>query len=553
MDPACKKSPVTLIQCMGFAFFFLHIGSVEADGKLLALGPRNGSQSMDLAMARQSCAAVGAHLASAEELRRAIWFCSFAVCTRGWLADGTIGTTVCNRTGSKAQSVKVIDVQIEMDPSPSGRYDALCVKDKGRPCGDPPSFPHTVLYGHTGFEMGDELHYICVQGYVMSNKDAAFTLLCHTCGEWFGQVQACVKDETEGHIDYEDNFPDDLSMPIEEQEENNAKETEEKDHKPEKTIVDGTKTQLAEGGNHIGVKTIYNEQGSKLIYDDEDFHIGPILVNNGTGATKSTNSNTDESWLDGYPVTQEAVEEGEAEEEGDKTDGSMGMEDDITSNQPNHVGIGKAGSSSLEKDFIPIGAVPSLTHNADGIKGMPIALTPTSAPENVSISNGSEDVIRYIPTTPMGFVTQELASVATVTSLISATLETSTVLGLIDHIPSPEEEETTTLPTQAVTTVPSQNVFTEPSADDLIERDILSYGLGGRLLTTLEPCVGTECSSSDKGAMIAIGVTVLCLLLLAAIFAVWCFRKRQQKTSVYKLNGKDHPGHQLQQIEMQRV
>ncbi|XP_048366236.1 sushi domain-containing protein 5 isoform X2 [Sphaerodactylus townsendi] len=541
MDPSCKRSPVTWIQCMGFTFFFLHIVSVEADGKLFAIGSRNGSQSLDLAMAQQSCAAVGAHLANAEELRRAIWYCSFTVCTKGWLADGTIGTTVCNRTGSKAQSVKVIDVQIEMDPSPSGR-----------PCGDPPSFPHTVLHGHTGFEMGDELHYICAQGYVTSNKDSAFTLLCHTCGEWFGQVQACVKGETEGHIDYEDNFPDDLSMPIEEQEENNSRETEEKDHKPEKTIVGGTKTQLADG-NHIGLKTIYIEQGSKLIYDDEDVHIGPLLVNNGTGATKSTDSKTDESWLDGYPVTQEAMEEGEAEEEGDNIDGSLGMEDDITSDRPNHTGIGKSGSSSLGKDFMPIGEVPSLTYNTDGILGMPVALTPVSAPENVSISNGSENIIRYVPTTPMEFVTQGLASVDTATSLISATLETSSMLSLIDHILLPEEEEMTTLPTQAVTTVPSQNVFSEPSADDLIERDILNYGLGGKLLTTFEPCVGTECSSSDKGAMIAIGVTVLCLLLLAAIFAMWCFRKRQQKTSVYKLNGKDHPGHQLQQIEMQRV
>lgn len=359
-----------------------------------------------------------------------------------------------------------------------------------------------------------------------------------------------LSDEVEGHIDYEDNFPDDLSMPIEEQEENNAKETEKKDHKPEKTIIDGTKSQLADGGNHIGVKTTYNEQGSKMIYDDEDFHTGSVFVNNGTGATKSTNSNTDESWLDGYPVTQEAVEE----EEEDKIDGSMGMEDDITSDQPNHVGIGKAGGGSLEKDFIPVGAVPSLTHNADGTKGIRVALTPTSAPENVSVSNGSEDTIRYVSTTPMVFVTQELVSLGTASSLNLATQETSTVLSLIDHIPLPEEEEEmATLPTQGLTTVSSQNGFTEPLADGSVEQEILSRGPGGKLLTTFEPCVGTECSSSDKGAMIAIGVTVLCLLLLAAVFAAWCFRKRQQKTSVYKLNGKAHPGHQLQQIEMHRV
>ncbi|XP_062972284.1 sushi domain-containing protein 5 [Elgaria multicarinata webbii] len=539
MAPASKKWPVTFVQCVGSAFFLLQVASVKADGKLFALGPRNGSQNLDLAMAQQSCAAGGAHLASAEELRRAIRDCSFVICTRGWLADGSIGTTVCNRTGSRPQSVKVIDIQIEMDPSPSGRYDALCVKAEGKPCGDPPSFPHTVLHGHTGFEMGDELHYVCAQGYVMSNKDTAFTLLCHTCGEWFGQVQACVKDETEVHIDYEDNFPDDRSMPTEE---HDAKETEEKE--PEKA-TDNEKTQFAYGDNHIGVKTMYNEQGIKMLYEGEDFPMGPTIVNNDTKAAKSTDTNTDESWLDGYPVTQEAEEE-----EGDKIDGSMGMEDDITTDQSNYVGVRKTGGSSLEKDFIQTGAAPPLTKD-DEIKRTLVTLLPTSGTENISISKGSDNVISYAPTTPMVFVTQELASVTTVTNLNLATLETSTVLHLVDHIQLPEEEEIMTSPMQAVTTVPSQNSFTDTSAD--AERETLTYGLGGKPLTTFEPCIGGNCSSPDKGSMVAIGVTLVCLLSLAAILAVWCFKKRQHKTSVYKLNGKEHTRHQLQQIEMQKV
>lgn len=68
-----------------------------------------------------------------------------------------------------------------------------------KPCGDPPSFPHTILHGHTGFEMGDELLYVCAQGYVMGSKERAFTLLCDSCGEWYGQVQACVKGELIQH------------------------------------------------------------------------------------------------------------------------------------------------------------------------------------------------------------------------------------------------------------------------------------------------------------------------------------------------------------------
>uniref|UniRef100_A0A8D2LX97 Sushi domain containing 5 n=1 Tax=Varanus komodoensis TaxID=61221 RepID=A0A8D2LX97_VARKO len=518
--------------------------STEASWKLFALGPRNGSQNLDLAMAQKSCAAEGARLASAEELRRAIRDCSFVMCTRGWLADGSIGTTLCNRTGSRLQSVKVIDVQLEVDPPPSGRYDAFCVKAKGKPCGDPPSFPHSVLHGHTGFEMGDELHYVCAQGYVMSNKDAAFTLLCHTCGEWFGQVQACVKDETEGHIDYEDNFPDDRSML---NEEHNVKETEEKENEPKKATNDDKKIPFADGNNHIGVKMMYDEQGTKMLYESEDFPIGPTIVNKDTKAAKSTDSK-EESWLDGYPVTQEAIEEDE-EEEGDKIDGSMGMEDDI-SDQSVYAGVSKTGGSTLEKAFLQTGAVPSLTQDKDGIEQI-LRPQPTSGPENISVSKGSDDAIGYAPTASIRFATQELASVTTVPHLNLAALETSAALHLIDHIQLPNEEEMLAFPRQEVSTVPCQNVFTDTSAD--VVGDTLTYGLGGKPLTTFEPCAGLDCSSQDKGPMIATGVTLVCLLLLAAILAVWCFKKQQQKTSVYKLNGKDHTRHQLQQIEMQKV
>uniref|UniRef100_A0A6J0UCB2 Sushi domain-containing protein 5 n=1 Tax=Pogona vitticeps TaxID=103695 RepID=A0A6J0UCB2_9SAUR len=540
---AQPSPPVTFVRCVGSALFFLQIASVRADGKVFALEPRNGSHSLDFAMARQSCTAAGARLATREELRRAIRDCSFTVCTKGWLGDGTIGTIVCNRTGSKPQSVKMIDIQIEMDPSLSDRYNAICVKAEGKPCGDPPSFPHTILHGHTGFEMGDELHYICAQGYVMSNKDTAFTLLCHTCGEWFGQVQACVKDKTEGHIDYEDNFPDDRSMSTQEHE-HNAQETEKRGNEPEKATDDNTKTQFVDGDNHIDVKSMSNEQAIKMIYEGEEMPIGPIIVNNDTKAAKHTDSNTDESWLDGYPVTQEAVE-GDVVDEGSKMDGSVEIQDEIVTDQPNYVGVRKTKGRSMEKDLLQTEAVPLPTAD-NGIKGVLVTLQPTSGP--VSVSKGSNDVTSYAPMTPMRFVTRELISVAIVTDLNLATLETSTVLYFTDHIPLPE---IMTSPMQAVTTVPSQNLFTDVPMD--AEREALTFGLSGKLLTTFEPCVGIDCSSSDTAPMVAIGVTVVGLILLASVLAVWCFKKWQQKTSVYKLNGQDHTRHQLQQIEMQKV
>uniref|UniRef100_A0A803TGC5 Uncharacterized protein n=1 Tax=Anolis carolinensis TaxID=28377 RepID=A0A803TGC5_ANOCA len=135
----------------------------------------------------------------------------------------------------------------------------------------------------------------------------------------------------------------------------------------------------------------------------------------------------------------------------------------------------------------------------------------------------------------------------TVTTLNLEMVDTSAVLCVTDHIPLPEEEEeeTVTFPIQTITTVSSQNTFTT------IAKEAVIYGLDGKSVTTFEPCV--DCSTSIKGPIVAIGVTVVCLLLLATILAVWCFKKRQQKTSVYKLNGKDHARHQPQQIEMQKV
>ncbi|XP_020022338.2 sushi domain-containing protein 5 isoform X2 [Castor canadensis] len=201
--------------------------SVRADGKLFVPESQNGTQDLDLEAARLSCKSRGAHLGSAEELRRVVQDCTFAVCTTGWLADGTLGTTVCSKGSGEQQVMRAVDVIIESHPVPGGMYNAFCIKDEERPCGDPPSFPHTILQGHTGLEMGDELLYVCAPGPTASHQEPAFTLLCNSCGEWYGLVQACGKDEAEAHIDYEDNFPDDRSVSFRELMEDSRTETEE--------------------------------------------------------------------------------------------------------------------------------------------------------------------------------------------------------------------------------------------------------------------------------------------------------------------------------------
>ncbi|KFO07299.1 Sushi domain-containing protein 5, partial [Balearica regulorum gibbericeps] len=527
-------------------------------------------------------------------------------------------TIICRKTGSKQQSVKAIDVKIETDPFVNDQYDAFCVKDEEKPCGDPPSFPHTILHGHTGFEMGDELLYVCAQGYVMGNKETAFTLLCDSCGEWYGQVQACVKDETEAHIDYEDNFPDDRSIPLVENEHVNGKgeieqeqlsfsksseegrtgstkdvtqdtDTSEKgsraptespvsllsqknlfwfpseafsEPESEKETDDSTKAQFSEGDNHIGVKTAYDEPGAKMFYDSEDFPIGPILTTNDTKAEIDAVAITDESWLDGYPVTQEVVEDDE--EEGDKVDGSMGTEDDVvlTTDQPNHVEVRKSGNGSPAPEEGLTQIVAATTRIDDeGAKETLVPLTSVSGLENLSVSRGYDDAAWDHPTTFPETVTQEPSTTILfdITSLKTSMSETSVMVTPSDHTPYAEPKEITTYPAQVATTAPAPDIIADTLSQELGEQENLTQGLGEMPIPTSEPCQGEDCPKSSKGAIIAVIVILLCLLLVAAVLAVWFFKKRQQKNSVYKLNGRCQPRHHCyhhyhqQHIEMQKV
>ncbi|KAM7384203.1 hypothetical protein PAMA_011512 [Pampus argenteus] len=178
---------------------------VNADGRVFVLDLRNSSGLQDFRDAERACASQHARLASAEELRYAVSECYFSPCTRGWLYGGTVGTTVCNIVGG---TLKAVDVRTENATEDTTHLDTFCIKDKGAPCGDPPSFPNARMQEHSEFEMGDELLYTCVPGYVMPSGHSAFSLLCDSCGEWYGLVQVCVKDETESHMDYEDKFTD---------------------------------------------------------------------------------------------------------------------------------------------------------------------------------------------------------------------------------------------------------------------------------------------------------------------------------------------------------
>ncbi|XP_054450885.1 sushi domain-containing protein 5 [Pteronotus mesoamericanus] len=602
--------------------------SVRADGKLFLLESQNGSRGLALEEARLSCRSRGAHLVSAEELQRVVQDCALAVCATGWLADGTLGTTVCSKGSGEQQIMRAVDVRIESNPAPGGTYSALCMKDEEKPCGDPPSFPHTVLQGRTGLEMGDELLYVCAPGHVTGHRESAFTLLCNSCGEWYGLVQACGRDEAEAHIDYEDNFPDDRSVSFKEPVEDSRTEAEEDkgrgeaseevpkrdrlvsvsagreniaqdttfgpttglpstgsstptdlpgsvlkgkylfwlpaetSHKLEleKEMDDDTKRQFPAGDNHSGVTLAPGEPETKGISSSSDDPSGPSFGRNDSKVGDPMVSSSDESWLDGYPVTDGAwrkieAEEEEVEEDEDKGDGSVGQEECVvfTPHQPLLVEAKKPGSTALtpSEDMTHSSVLPSQTLDVEAF-----ALRPKSVSETEGPSKGDGGLTSYHQSTlPWRFATEKSPVATLPYELTSSTLDTDTtaVAKTPNHIPS---TVTVATHTPAETTAPEvQDNFPYLLSEDFLGQEGPGPGASEELLPTLETCVGDECPSLSRGPIIATIVTVLCLLLLlAGVGAVWGYRRCQHKSSVYKLNvGQRQARHYHQQIEMEKV
>ncbi|XP_029022129.1 protein starmaker [Betta splendens] len=190
---------------LGCLACLLMTAAADADGRVFVLELRNSSGLQGFRDAERACASQHARVASAEELRHSVAECFFSSCARGWLHGGAVGTTVCDTVGG---APKAVDVRTQNATDDSANLDAFCIKDDDEPCGDPPSFPNARLQGRTGFAVGDELLYACAPGFAMPRGQSTFSLLCDSCGEWYGLVQMCVRDGSEVHVDYEDRFPD---------------------------------------------------------------------------------------------------------------------------------------------------------------------------------------------------------------------------------------------------------------------------------------------------------------------------------------------------------
>ncbi|XP_050996355.1 sushi domain-containing protein 5 [Acomys russatus] len=617
--PAARSLPAL---CAALLLLGLQPPTARSEGKLFVLESQNGSQGLDLEAARLSCKGKGAHLVSTGELKRVIQDCAFAVCTTGWLADGTLGTTVCSKGNGEQQIPRAVDVRIDSHPVPGAKHNALCIKDEERPCGDPPSFPHTILQGRTGLEMGDELLYVCAPGSVTGHREAAFTLLCNSCGEWYGLVQACGKDEAEAHIDYEENFPDDRSVSFRELMEDSRAEGEEEKaqddaseetpkqdrlvfasaskenvaqekasvptpglpgaggsvhtdwpgsrlkrkyslwfppetfHKPEmeKEVGDETKEPLPARDNHSEGKVVLGESETGLVYATTYSPSEPFVDRNDK-AEDPVVSSSDDSWLDGYPVTDGAWRKVEAErdEDGAKGDGSVGLDEGVftTPDQPaTEVREHKNATATLRESATHSSIRPSRMFDVETLVPGPMNVSETESPHT---RDGG--LIKYHSTVPQRVPTQQLPMATLPYELATSTQEIvpTTLQPTLKRTPSTNVEASQ--PPAEATDPEVQDSFPYLLSEDFLGQAGPGPGASEKLLPTLAPCVGDECPGFRKGPVIATVVTVLCvLLLLVVVGAVWGYRRCQHKSSVYKLNvGQRQTRHYHQQIEMEKV
>lgn len=69
-------------------------------------------------------------------------------------------------------------------------------------------------------------------------------------------------------------------------------------------------------------------------------------------------------------------------------------------------------------------------------------------------------------------------------------------------------------------------------------------------------CTGQNCppvAPAAKGPKVAAIIVVVCLVAIAGLLGLWCYRRQQQKSSVYEMNGKGQsPMRPNQQMEMQQ-
>uniref|UniRef100_A0A3Q4BUW3 Sushi domain containing 5 n=1 Tax=Mola mola TaxID=94237 RepID=A0A3Q4BUW3_MOLML len=455
--------------------------------------------------AERACASLHARLASSAELRHAVAECFFSPCTRGWLYGGMVGTTECNVVGSvlKAVDVRTENATEDAEHLDAEHLDAFCIKDKGVPCGDPPSFPNARLQGHSGYEMGDELLYTCVPGYVIPSGHRAFSLLCDSCGEWYGLVEICVKEgrqvggeltgrkfkETvEGEKEEERPVEDFIGHPMREQEQ--------REEIPAAT--DAPVSLLSQKHMFWFPSEAFQEEGHSVSTNP----VTQITQRaSGIQSEESKENNSQERRPHWNPADAD-------DHESDNYDDHYNDDQDDPDDQ-HHDNQDDPDSHQDEDDHDDhlTHNVPAQRDDLDSRGGMWPGFIPTASPSPDTLDY---DTQQEVPT--------------------HSWLDDLTEHPSADHDPAPPVHD----------------------GDVLMEHNL--HKLPSEMGETI--CTGENCppsNSSGRGPKVAAIIVVVCLIVTAVVVGVWCYRRQQQKSSMYEMNQKvQSQTRTSQQIEMQQ-
>lgn len=283
-------------------------------------------------------------------------------------------------------------------------------------------------------------------------------------------------------------------------------------------------------------------------YDDHDSHesrndghqhvIFSIATDQHQNITQSRaggrKATTDETWLDGYPVVQGETEIDDSTTERVRPEHRERGTAVKSTDRPNEVEIrGPASytSSSQEPEFPT--AEPELERG--GVEEVWAGFIPTAAPSPDHLE--PSDSPSYSDT--LDYDTQQAAPT-------HSSLGDLTEHPLLNHGPAPPVHNGDIL-TGVMEEHTMHNLPGETGERGEID------GERGETICTGDNCPPRPPSSYGQGPKVAAIIVAVFAVAAAVIVGVWCYRRQQQKSSMYEMNGKGQSQtRQGQQIEMQQ-
>lgn len=273
----------------------------------------------------------------------------------------------------------------------------------------------------------------------------------------------------------------------------------------------------------------YEDHDSHEDVDDGHHHVIFSIARderqNVTQKGEGGKATTDETWLDGYPVHVAEIENGDSTKERVRPeDRERGTAVKIT-DKPNEVEIRRPISyTSLPE--VPESPTKEPTLEQGGVEEMWPGFIPTGAPSPERSQPSDSDTLDYD--------TQQAAPT-------HSWLGDLTEHPFIDHNPAPPVHDGDIL-------MEEHTMHNLPG--DSGERGEMEGEMGETI------CTGENCpppTSSSRGPKVAAIIVVVCVIAIAVLVGVWCYRRQQQKSSVYEMNGKGQSQTRpSQQIEMQQ-